>query len=749
MTIKANYLLIGGGLASAYAAETLRKEGAVGKIIIVSAENILPYHRPQLPKSFLLGQRTKESLLIFNESFYKKNSIDVMLGTKAIAIDSKNKIVKTDQAGDIYFKKLLIATGCRAKKIDVPGDNLPGVHYLNTVADIETIVPDMEKAKTVVIVGGSFIGIELASSFMSRGIQVIMVVEEFVLFNVRPEAEFCAFLAHQGVKIVLQESIKKFNGDQHVQSVETSSGKIIPCDFAMVVENREPETDFLLGSGIKVDNGIVVDQYMQTNKSGIYAAGDVANFFNPVFGCTSRIEGWDNAAKQGKISAMNMMGNKKSYRNASYFFFNAFGNSFVLVGNATHANERIVRGSIEKRNFAILHLKNGLLQAAFFSGRPITEIRAAESLIVNHTDLTNHKKQIADLAFSLEDIAIQVVLTLQGGGAIGAYECGVVKAMEEYNIYPDIVAGISIGAFNSAIIASNPKNAAAALEAFWEELSLDTFMAADEATRRFISSWHAIVLGSPHFFQPRWFMPMLDLHQLPMHWTSYYDPSSVKALLCKYINFDKLKESPIRLLVMAVNVETAEFETFDSYTDDITPDHILASGSLPPGFPWTTIKGKHYWDGGIVSNTPLDATLEICGATSKKVYIIDLYPRKRSLPKNMIDVLARKDEILFSEKIRKDMHQQELIGNYQKLIDSVLRHSDPSVIEEVKQWPVYIQTMGDPGVLSITRIARKTEKDGVYAWDSDFSRKTIEEHKHKGYEAAKRVLKKEVIRKKR
>jgi NADPH-dependent 2,4-dienoyl-CoA reductase/sulfur reductase-like enzyme/predicted acylesterase/phospholipase RssA len=748
MSIKTEFLLLGGGLASAFASETLRKEGAQGSIVILSAENILPYHRPQLPKAFLLGKREKELLYIFNENFYQKNGIEVMLDTKALWVDSKKKIVKTDHAGDINYKKLLIATGCRPKKIDVPGCHLQGIRYLNNIPDAEAIMQEMVGAKNVVIIGGNYIGIELAASFMSKGINVTILAQEFIIFNVHPHAELCTFLQYHGVNIVHQESIKEFKGHQHVQSVETSSGKSLPCDFVVVVEGREPETDFLHESGIPTDDGIIVNQYMQTNQSGIYAAGDVARFYDPIYCKLRRIEGWDNAAKQGKIAAMNMMGDRNAYRTATYFFFNAFGNSFVLVGDATDCNERIIRGSINDRNFAVLFLKDGLMQAGFFSGRPITEIKAAESLIVNHTDLSKLKKKLSDIHFSMEEIATQTILALQGGGALGAFECGVVKAMEEYKIYPDIVAGISIGAFNSAIIASNPKNATAALEAFWAELSVDTlnFMPADEGTRRYLSSLSSIVWGSKKFFHPRWLMPFDDNNELLTDWTSFYDPSPIKNLLHKYINFAQLKESPIRLLLMAVNVETAEFETFDSYTDEITVEHILASGSLPPGFPWTTINGKHYWDGGIVSNTPLDSTLEICGATSKKVYIIDLYPRKRSLPKNMTEVLTRKDEILFSEKIRKDVREQDQISNYRKLVDATIKFCEPAIAEEIKQLPIYIQTMGDPGILSMTRIVRELDTNEPYSWDSDFSRETIEDHKLKGYEAARKILKKTIAK---
>ena len=740
MTKKVDFLLLGGGLASAFSADTLRKEGALGSIVILGEESFHPYFRPQLPKAYLMGKLKEEQMYIFNENYYNKHGIEVLLNTKALAVDPEQKIVTTDRVGDLQFNQLLIATGCSSRKIKIPGNDLAGIHYLKTIIDARPIIPEIEKAKKVVICGGSFIGIEIASLLIKKNIKVTIITDEFSLFNVNSSAEIATFIESYGVEVLLHEKIKKFNGKRHVQSVETKSGNILSCDFAVIAGSYQPDTEFLHGSGIDVDDGVVVNQYLETNKAGIYAAGDVAQFFDPLFNRYHRNGGADNAMKQGKIAALNMLGMRKSYCSASYFYFQAFDIPVVIIGDTIDAKEKIVRGSVEEKNVAYLYLKNGYLQGALFSGRPIEEIKAAESIIMNRVNLKPYKKQLADLGFSLEDIATQTILSLQGGGALGAFECGVVKAMEERGIYPDIVSGISIGAFNAAIIAANPGHATEALEAFWNDLTIDMLSFPEEQIRRIFSSWNAITWGSPNFFHPRWNMPISSFDQFPINWTSFYDVSAIKSILNKYINFDKLKNSPVRLLVMAVNVETSEFETFDSYSDNITADHIIASGSLPPGFPWTTINNKHYWDGGIVTNTPIDSTLEICGATNKKIYIVELYSRTRLLPKNMIEVFARKDEILFSEKIRKDIHNRDLINTYKKLIERILSFCEPALVEEVKQLPIYIETMGDPGAQSITRIIRKVEKDEAYSWDSDFSRETIEQHIKRGYEATIHAL---------
>lgn len=741
MVKEADILLLGGGLASACNAETLRLEGFKGSIVMLSEESYLPYYRPQLPKAYLLGKRSEEQMLIFQAEYYRKQGIEVILNTRVTSVDPRKKQVTTQTNKKITYNKLLIATGCSPTKLEIPGDHLAGVFYLKTIPDAQLIRSKLKTASKVIVYGGSYIGIEVASLMKKMNMDVTIITDKFVLFNVSPSTEIADFIESHGVKVVLDESIVRFSGAKRVQAVETHSGKILPCDLVIIAEPHVPNTAFLEGSGIHLGDGVLVDQYFQTNKPDVFAAGDVADFYDPKYRRHHRNGGVDNAMKQGKISAMNMLGMRKSYNSASYFYSQAFDNAIVIIGDINDCNQRIVRGSIKERNGAIFYLCNDVLHGAFFSGRPVEEIKAAECLIINRVNLKPHKRKLANLNFLLQSIAKQNILSLQGGGALGAFECGVVKAMEEYQIYPDIVSGISIGAFNAAIIASNPKNAGKALEGFWRDLCVDIIYPANEQVRRLLASWHSILLGTPHFFFPRWFMPTETLEELPMHWTSFYDTTAMKALLHKYVDFEYLKDSPVRLLVMAVNVETSEFETFDSYSQEITADHILASGSLPPGFPWTTIGNKHYWDGGIVTNTPIDSTLDICGSTNKKIFIVELYSRNRELPKNMFEVLTRKDEILFSEKIRKEIHNQELICNFKKLVEGIVSFCEPAMVAEIKQNPTYIQLMGDPGVLSITRIIREIKRDEAYSWDSDFSRETITMHQNNGYKTAKKVLK--------
>lgn len=739
-----DFLLAGGGLASATAAETLRLEGANGTIAILSAENYLPYQRPPLSTQFLLKTQNEDQLLIFDESFYREHSIDVILGERAVRLDTNRQIIQTDQAGEIRYEKLLIATGAAPVRLQIPGSTLSGIHYLRTLGDALNIRRAVENAEHAVIVGGSFLAVELAASLSARGIHVTLVaMEEILLDKLRSQSIsdfFRRYYREHGVDIVLGDEVIGFSGETTIEGVRTRSGTTLRCDLALVATGVAPEIEFLQGSGINSDDGVVVDRFLQTNCPNVFAAGDVANFSDPVFNIRRRIEHWDNAIKQGRLAAKNMLGQRVPYDEVSYFFCDVFDISFDFLGYPEVADEQIARGSLNDRSFALFYLKEEVPRALFSLGRPAQETKAVDSLIRYRVNLHSIRSKLTDPQFRLEQIPTQNILVLQGGGALGAFECGVVKALEHQGIYPDVVAGVSIGAFNGAVIAGNPKNPAAALESFWHDLEVITPEIPNESLRRSISSWNSLIFGSPKFFRPIWLTPVWGFHQGPFHWTSFYDPSPVRELLAKYVNFSQLRSSPIRLIVSAANVETAQLEIFDSYVDDLTPDHILASGSLPPGFPWTTIDGNHYWDGGIVSNSPLEDVIERCGAAGKRVFIVDLFPKKKGLPTNIVEVMFRRDEIVYSERVRNDVRTRNLRHDFRRLVEEILVDLPPDKLIQITQRPRYIQLMGEIAPTTITRITREMEEGEPLSKDYDFSTLSIERNKENGYRAAQKAL---------
>lgn len=337
----------------------------------------------------------------------------------------------------------------------------------------------------------------------------------------------------------------------------------------------------------------------------------------------------------------------------------------------------------------------------------------------------------------------ETVLVLQGGGALGAYECGVYKALEEQGILPDLVAGVSIGAVNAAIIAGNPRGRAArALEAFWNEIAVPDPPIPDGELRRFITAWQIAWFGVPKFFTPRWLTPSW-LALLPFSWwnsTSLYDPTPLRNTLRRYVDFERLGAREIRLILTAVNVETGELEVFDSAEQPLTVEHVLASGSFPPGFPWTAIDGKRYWDGGLVANTPLGPVIEKRAGVPMKVYLVDLFAKARPLPTNLAGVLARRKDILYSDKTDCDLKSCELQNETLALIEELMEQADPEAAERIRRSRRYKRLTEQGCRLAITRFVHNGERLESDSKDYDFSREIVQGHIRHGYEQALAIL---------
>lgn len=740
-----DFLLVGGGVASAVAAETLRAEGTAGSILILSQEDVPPYHRPPLSKKMLLDADIERQIFVHPESFYRDKAIDLQLNTRVASVDPANHTITTATGERIPYGQLLIATGATPRPLLVPGADLAGIHTLRQKADAEMVRRAAAQAKRAVVLGGSFLGMEIAMSLVELGLDVTIIECGARLLPHLESADLSAHFQHyvesRGVSVLLNDTAIAFRGRDRVQELETTSGRRIPCELVVVSIGVVPATEFLRDSNIALEDGrVVVDALLRTSAPDVFAAGDVTTFYDPVFARRRHIEHWDNAVKQGRLAARNMVGRRLLYDEVSYFFCEIGDIGFNMLGWPAEAEERIGRGAIETRSFALFYLKGDVPRALFSIGRPADETRLAEGLIRHRANVRAIKDRLSDPTFLLDHVPMQTALVLQGGGALGAFECGVVKALEEEEIFPDIVAGVSIGAFNGAIIASNPRHATPALEAFWAELAVATVELPFARSEQAAAALQILTFGVPRFFRPRWMQPFYSLTEFPVNWTSYYDTAPVKELLAKYVDFAALKTSPVRLLISAVNVTTAELEVFDSYVDDLTPEHVLASGSLPPGFPWTVIDGKAYWDGGIVSNSPLDLLIDRCGPDGKRVFIVDLFSGRSPLPTNMMEVLLRRDEIVYSERVRSDLRHREAIGAYRRLVDHLLTHLAPAEIARIKHLPAYVQLMGDGAATTITRFVRQGQDREPASLDYDFSYKTIRAHQTEGYAVARKVI---------
>lgn len=341
----------------------------------------------------------------------------------------------------------------------------------------------------------------------------------------------------------------------------------------------------------------------------------------------------------------------------------------------------------------------------------------------------------------------QKVLILQGGGSLGAYECGAYRALKERGLRFDAVAGVSIGAINGAIIAGNPEGRRVeALEAFWEDVSVTLPPNLDDRWRRSTAATYSLLWGNPRLFRPRWLNPWVGMWSLA-GWTSLYDTSPMERVVKEYVDFDFLAKKETRLLLTAVNVETGRTELFDSFSEEgITAAHILASGALPPGFPSVTIQGQSYWDGALTGNTPLIDILnclvsvqELLGQTemiTRQVYYVDLFPNQGTLPKHFGDVLERDKDIRYAARIENDVHQFEVMNEAFALIRELLSHVPDDVANRIKKSPRFLHVLSHTWSVDLVRISHAPEGTQYHFKDYDFSRATIQERIRDGYRDA-------------
>jgi NTE family protein len=343
----------------------------------------------------------------------------------------------------------------------------------------------------------------------------------------------------------------------------------------------------------------------------------------------------------------------------------------------------------------------------------------------------------------------QIVLLLQGGGALGAYQAGVYQALAEANLHPNWVAGISIGAINSAIIAGNaPDKRVDRLREFWENVSTSplgipyfkSIELRNEFVHHLVNQGRAVnilLFGAPNFFVPR--MGLATLWPAPTpDKASYYDTAPLKVTLERLVDFERINAGLMRFSVGAVNVATGNFAYFDTTTDRITPEHVIASGSLPPGFPATEVDGEYYWDGGLVSNTPLQWVLDWRPRKNTLAFQIDLWSARGKLPHDLTEVEVRHKDIVYSSRTRAATDQykeaQKLriaIANFMKQLPDEYRNSEDGQ---------KLQQEADEKVCNIVHLIYRARSYEGIAKDFLFSRRMMVEHWETGYANARRSL---------
>jgi len=343
----------------------------------------------------------------------------------------------------------------------------------------------------------------------------------------------------------------------------------------------------------------------------------------------------------------------------------------------------------------------------------------------------------------------RIALLLQGGGALGSYQAGVYQALAEANLHPQWVAGISIGAINSALIAGNPpEQRVARLREFWETITQGplglTYIAPPDIKNDLMHllvnqtrAVGALLWGAPGFFQPRVpppvFLPISSPGNL-----SYYDIGPLKSLLGRLVDFDRLNSGQTRLSVGATNVRTGNLTIFDSIDKKIGPEHIMASGSLPPGFPATEIDGEYFWDGGVVSNTPLQWVLDASPRLDTLAFQVDLWSARGELPRDMIEVDTRLKDIRYSSRTRMGTDQFRKIQSLRRAMAKLVSQ----LPEDVRHTPEakLLASEADNKVYNIVHLIYRAQIYEGASKDYEFSRRTMEEHWKSGHSDMKRTL---------
>ena len=368
-------IIIGASHAAAQLAPSLRQEGWEGRILIIGDEAYTPYHRPPLSKGFLLDQKNTDSLVIRQQAFYDKHKIEFLLNTRVEKLDRSQRILTLDNGDKLSYDKLALCTGSRVRRIDLPGAELDGVHYLRDISDGDGIKKSLENAKHAVIVGGGYIGLETAASLRKSGIEVtVLEMAPRVLARVTTP-ELSAFYkrvhSEEGVVIKTGIGIDCFEGSDKVTGVRCSDGTLLPADLIVVGIGVLPNIELAQEAGLEIDNGIVVDEFARTQDPDIVSVGDVTNHPNAIYDIRLRLESVPNATEQAKSAAASICGKEKVYSALPWFWSDQYDLKLQIAGLSQGFDQVVIRGDVSKgRSFAAFYLKEGKLIAADCVNRP-------------------------------------------------------------------------------------------------------------------------------------------------------------------------------------------------------------------------------------------------------------------------------------------------------------------------------------------------------------------------------------------
>jgi 3-phenylpropionate/trans-cinnamate dioxygenase ferredoxin reductase subunit len=371
-----DYLLIGGGLAAANCARWLREEGADGSILLVGREPDPPYNRPPLSKGFLQGKETREDALFRPDEWWEEQNIELLRRSSVTKLDLDSRVAKIAGTGEVGFDKVLLATGANVRRLNVDGCDLEGIHYLRTFGNSVAISEDAKQVEHVVLIGGSYIGTEVAASLTLRGNKCSILMMENVTLErfYGPEVGgfFQGVLEEHGIEIHGGDELERFEGsDGRVSKVVTKSGKEVPAECVVIGAGVGPDVMLAKSAGLEIGDagGVKCSSTLESSVPGVWAAGDICEFDSPVHGSSMRIEHWDVAFNQGKTAALNMLGRETPHDVVPYFFSDlADWTGYEYVGPGS--GDLVLRGSFDDGSFTAFYVDDsGVVKAALTVGR--------------------------------------------------------------------------------------------------------------------------------------------------------------------------------------------------------------------------------------------------------------------------------------------------------------------------------------------------------------------------------------------
>lgn len=406
---KINYVIIGGGIAGTTAAEEIRAHDQNSSITIITEEPDRAYSRVLLPH-FLRNENTLESLFVRTPQSYQEKNIQLLTNTRVVKVDSVTKQVTTAENQIYEFDKLLVASGGKVNKLPTKGADLPEVVYMRTLEDIKKIKQIISQSREAVVLGGGFIGIEFAQSFIKNGLKTTAIIREKSFWEpVVGENSgklLSQLLVDNGVQILTETQVTEFTGQGKLTGVKTDKGTEVKADMVGVGIGIHLDIDYLKDSGLTIKKGVVTNEFLETSTPGIWAAGDIAEFYDPVFKRYHALGNWANASAQGRVAGLNMAGVKTAFETTSMYSINIFGSNFSFLGDpmVDPTTEIIERGSLADKKLGRLLIRDDVIVGTSLINLPVDR-NALTKLIKNKTKITQSKSKLTDLTFDLSTIS--------------------------------------------------------------------------------------------------------------------------------------------------------------------------------------------------------------------------------------------------------------------------------------------------------------------------------------------------------